>query len=100
MSEGSYATVDPRLLVFGNTLNQVWITMLDHAIDALHGQGTISIRTRQEQGNAIARSASSSRSGFSPSSPIESSMGHTGPHHIPHRASNRGRRGNRRRRSW
>ena len=38
----------PPVRVFGNTLNQVWTNILDNAIDATHGKGTITIRTRRE----------------------------------------------------
>jgi len=38
----------PSVRVFGNTLNQVWTNILDNAIDATNGRGTIAIRTRRE----------------------------------------------------
>jgi signal transduction histidine kinase len=36
----------PRLTVRGSELNQVWTNLLDNAIDALDGDGTITITTR------------------------------------------------------
>jgi signal transduction histidine kinase len=44
-----YATDLPTLQVYGTELNQVWTNILDNAIDALVGQGEITIRTRQER---------------------------------------------------
>jgi signal transduction histidine kinase len=37
----------------GNSLNQVWTNILDNAIDATGGTGTISIRTRHEQDTVV-----------------------------------------------
>jgi signal transduction histidine kinase len=38
----------PKLTVSGSELNQVWTNLLDNAIDALGGQGTITITTRRD----------------------------------------------------
>ncbi|MEA2283669.1 MAG: hypothetical protein QOK21_4276 [Solirubrobacteraceae bacterium] len=38
----------PKLTVHGSELNQVWTNLLDNAIDALGGSGTITIATRRE----------------------------------------------------
>jgi signal transduction histidine kinase len=38
----------PKLMVHGSELNQVWTNLLDNAIDALDGTGTITIRTRPD----------------------------------------------------
>lgn len=38
----------PPVRVFGNTLNQVLTNILDNAIDATDGRGTIAMRTRRE----------------------------------------------------
>jgi signal transduction histidine kinase len=35
----------PRIAAYGSELNQVWTNLLDNAIDALDGHGTITIRT-------------------------------------------------------
>jgi signal transduction histidine kinase len=38
----------PRIMVHGSELNQVWTNLLDNAIDALDGRGTITLRTARE----------------------------------------------------
>ncbi|MDQ6776126.1 MAG: ATP-binding protein, partial [Actinomycetota bacterium] len=38
----------PKLTVRGSELNQVWTNLLDNAIDAVGGRGTITITTRQD----------------------------------------------------
>jgi signal transduction histidine kinase len=38
----------PRLTVHGSELNQVWTNLLDNAIDALGGKGTITLGTRRD----------------------------------------------------
>ena len=42
----------PKLTVRGSELNQVWTNLLDNAIDALDGRGTITIATSREAGGA------------------------------------------------
>ncbi|HET8524168.1 MAG TPA: ATP-binding protein [Thermomicrobiales bacterium] len=55
----------PPVQVFGNTLNQVWTNIIDNAVDATDGRGTITIRTRQQNGNAIVEIADNG-TGISP----------------------------------
>jgi PAS domain S-box-containing protein len=43
----------PRLRAVGNTLNQVWTNLIDNAIDATDGRGTITIATRQDGSNVV-----------------------------------------------
>jgi PAS domain S-box-containing protein len=43
----------PPLRVMGNTLNQVWTNILDNAVDATLGEGTVVIRTRREGDQAV-----------------------------------------------
>jgi len=43
-----YAPSLPRLLAHGGELNQVWTNLIDNAIDALQGEGTIRLITRYE----------------------------------------------------
>jgi signal transduction histidine kinase len=43
----------PRMTVRGSELNQVWTNLLDNAIGALGERGTISIRTRSDNGCAV-----------------------------------------------
>jgi signal transduction histidine kinase len=43
-----YAPDLPRITAYGSELNQVWTNIIDNAIDAMDGKGTITIRTRRE----------------------------------------------------
>jgi signal transduction histidine kinase len=43
----------PKLTIHGSELNQVWTNLLDNAIDALDGAGTITIATRRDGDCAI-----------------------------------------------
>ncbi len=43
-----YAPDLPRLTVYGSELNQVWTNIIDNAIDAMQGKGTLKIRTWEE----------------------------------------------------
>jgi signal transduction histidine kinase len=43
----------PHVEAYGSELNQVWTNILDNAIDALDGEGQITIRTRQEAGSVV-----------------------------------------------
>ncbi len=43
-----YAPNLPRITAYGSELNQVWTNIIDNAIDAMAGKGTITIRTRRE----------------------------------------------------
>jgi len=38
----------PRIAAYGSELNQVWTNVLDNAIDAMNGRGTIVLRTRRD----------------------------------------------------
>jgi signal transduction histidine kinase len=38
---------------FGSELNQVWTNIIDNAIDAMHGQGELRIRTYRDDGCAV-----------------------------------------------
>jgi signal transduction histidine kinase len=40
-----YATNLPRIEGYGSELNQVWTNIIDNAIDAMHGQGDLTIKT-------------------------------------------------------
>ena len=35
----------PKIMAYGSELNQVWTNLLDNAVDAMGGEGTITIRT-------------------------------------------------------
>jgi signal transduction histidine kinase len=43
----------PEVQAHGSELSQVWTNILDNAVDAMNGKGTISIRTRARDGWAI-----------------------------------------------
>ena len=49
----NYATDLPHIEAYGSELNQVWTNILDNAIDALDGDGVITISTRQEKSHVI-----------------------------------------------
>jgi signal transduction histidine kinase len=38
----------PRIEAYGSELNQVWTNLIDNALDAMDGQGEITLRTYQE----------------------------------------------------
>jgi signal transduction histidine kinase len=38
----------PAICVYGSDLNQVWTHLIDNAIDAMHGQGQLTVRTAQQ----------------------------------------------------
>jgi signal transduction histidine kinase/predicted CoA-binding protein len=42
-----YADDLPKIQAYGSELNQVWTNLIDNAVDALDGKGTITIRTRR-----------------------------------------------------
>jgi signal transduction histidine kinase len=46
--ERDYDRALPKLTVRGSELNQVWTNLLDNAIDALGGKGTITLRTHAD----------------------------------------------------
>ncbi len=43
-----YARDVPRVEAYGSELNQVWTNIIDNAIDAMHGQGEITLQTRYD----------------------------------------------------
>jgi len=43
----------PRIEAYGSELNQVWTNLIDNAIDAMDGQGEITLRTRHDNQWAI-----------------------------------------------
>jgi len=40
-----YADELPRIMAYASELNQVWTNLIDNAVDAMDGQGTLTIRT-------------------------------------------------------
>ncbi|MFO1207299.1 MAG: ATP-binding protein [Burkholderiales bacterium] len=43
----------PKVMVYGSELNQVWTNLIDNAVDALGGRGTITLRTRRNGDYAV-----------------------------------------------
>ncbi|MGW8179494.1 MAG: ATP-binding protein, partial [bacterium] len=43
----------PEITAYGSELNQAWTNILDNAIDAMKGEGEISIRTSREDGEIV-----------------------------------------------
>ncbi|WP_018500897.1 sensor histidine kinase [Parafrankia discariae] len=48
-----YATDVPRLQVHAGELNQVWTNLIDNAVDAMNGTGTLTLTTRTEPGTVL-----------------------------------------------
>jgi signal transduction histidine kinase len=48
-----YATDLPHIQAYGSELNQVWTNIIDNAIDAMNGEGEITLRTRHDDRWAI-----------------------------------------------
>ena len=40
----------PRICAHGSELNQVWTNLIDNAVDAMHGEGLLRIRTARDDG--------------------------------------------------
>jgi signal transduction histidine kinase len=51
--EREYDEALPPILASGSELNQVWTNLIDNAIDAVNGDGTITIRTRHDADTVI-----------------------------------------------
>jgi signal transduction histidine kinase len=43
----------PRIPVYGSELNQVWTNLIDNAVDAMDGHGTLTLVTRREGDHAV-----------------------------------------------
>jgi signal transduction histidine kinase len=43
----------PKISAFPGELNQVWTNLIDNAADAMKGQGTLTVRTRREEGDRL-----------------------------------------------
>jgi signal transduction histidine kinase len=48
-----YATDVPMIDAYAGELNQVWTNLIDNAIDAMDGPGTLRVATRVEDGNVV-----------------------------------------------
>jgi signal transduction histidine kinase len=45
----------PKVRSFGGELNQVWLNLIDNALDAVAPSGTVSVTARQELGSVVVR---------------------------------------------
>ena len=43
----------PQILAFAAELNQVWTNLIDNAVGAMHGDGTLTIRTSLDDDNCL-----------------------------------------------
>jgi signal transduction histidine kinase len=43
----------PKVEAFAGELNQVWTNLIDNAVDAMEGKGTLRVATRVEEGNVV-----------------------------------------------
>lgn len=48
-----YSPEAPGICGYGNELNQVWTNLIDNALDAMQGHGTLVVRTRPENGGVL-----------------------------------------------
>jgi signal transduction histidine kinase len=60
-----YGTGVPRIDAYAGALNQVWTNLIDNAVDAMDGSGTLRVTTR-EAGDAVEVDIGDTGSGFSP----------------------------------
>ena len=51
--ERDYGEDVPVITAYGGELNQVWTNLIDNAVDALDGSGTLTIRTRAEADSVV-----------------------------------------------
>jgi signal transduction histidine kinase len=48
-----YDAAVPRIEAYPGELNQVWTNLIDNAVDAMDGTGTLRVETRAERGNVV-----------------------------------------------
>ena len=48
-----YSRTLPKIAAYGSELNQVWTNIIDNAIDAMKGQGVLSIHTYEESDRVV-----------------------------------------------
>jgi signal transduction histidine kinase len=51
--ERQYAADLPTIEAHGSELNQVWTNLIDNAIDAMNGNGTLTLRTRADGASVV-----------------------------------------------
>jgi signal transduction histidine kinase len=57
--ERDYAPDLPRIEAYAGELNQVWTNLIDNAVDAMEGAGTLTLATRAEPGAVVVEIADS-----------------------------------------
>ena len=55
--EKEYAEGLPSICANGGELNQVWTNIVDNAVDAMHGHGSLKVKTSRDDGPGIPREA-------------------------------------------
>jgi signal transduction histidine kinase len=55
--EKEYAEGLPRICANGGELNQVWTNIVNNAVDAMHGHGSLKVKTSRDDGPGITREA-------------------------------------------
>jgi signal transduction histidine kinase len=48
-----YAEGLPRICANGGELNQVWTNIVDNAVDAMHGHGSLKVKTSRDDGHVL-----------------------------------------------
>jgi signal transduction histidine kinase len=51
--EKEYAERLPRICANGRELNQVWTNIVDNAVDAMHGHGSLKVKTFRDDGYVL-----------------------------------------------
>jgi signal transduction histidine kinase len=51
--EKEYAEGLSRICANGGELNQVWTTIVDNAVDATHGHGSLKVKTSRDDGHVL-----------------------------------------------
>jgi signal transduction histidine kinase len=51
--ERDYSAALPPVPAYAAELNQVWTNLIDNAVDAMHGEGVLRLRTFQDSGHAV-----------------------------------------------
>jgi signal transduction histidine kinase len=61
-----YDTARPRIVGYPAELNQVWTNLIDNAVDAMAGQGTLRLTTRADTGGRLTVEIADSGEGMAP----------------------------------
>jgi signal transduction histidine kinase len=61
-----YDTARPRIVGYPAELNQVWTNLIDNAVDAMAGHGTLRLTTRADTGGRLTVEIADSGEGMAP----------------------------------